>query len=225
MPISHDCVQKIYKYGTKISVKKGGCIFNPRSKEEHYSVYLLDSGICALTSITKNGDEKIYLYFAERRIVNFVPMMSGFSKSIRTETNPFTIVAKTDCVLYKLSESVFQQLLHNNPEFVQCIMQVMAENYINVVDHFLQSQEESAVVRLCRFLLEYSEIKKEKQFLPSYFTYEELAKYLDIHKVTVARIFAKLKHYGYISRQGHTIILEHPDRIQNLIDADINLDY
>ena len=38
---------------------------------EHSEAYFLDQGIGALTSINSEGEEKIFLYFGEKRIIGF----------------------------------------------------------------------------------------------------------------------------------------------------------
>lgn len=217
-------IEDLYQYGTKVLIKKDEYIYNANNPDDEHNAYFLDSGICALMSVTKSGEEKIYLYFKAKRTIGFSQIMV---KNIETHgtQNVFSIVAKTDCVLYRIKEETFHSLLENDPKFIHFMLKVLSENYLDVLSRYHQTQEESATVRLCRLLLEYCHEKEGKLVLPKYFTCIELSKYLGTHTVTVSRIISKLKHYGYISKAGHSIVVEKPDQLQVLIDSGLDFDY
>lgn len=223
-------LEHFYQYGTRVEVKKDEYIYNASLNPDSASIYLLDSGLCALMTTTRNGEEKIHLYFRAKRTVGFVQVLVGEyfgepSNNFRLQ-NPaaFSIIAKTDCVLYRIQSSVFKQLMKDDPKFKDFTMQVVVENYVEILNRYHQAQEETADVRLCRLLLEQSKNKDGKLVLPKYFTCTELSKYLGIHAVTVSRLISNLKQKGYISKKGHGIIVERPDQIKIIIDAEINLE-
>lgn len=218
-------LEHFYQYGTKILVKKDEYIFNANLNPYEQSAYLLDSGLCALMSTTRNGEEKIHLYFRAKRTVGFTQVLGASMVPGLPESGArFSIVAKTDCTLYRLTASVFMRLLREDPTFMEFTMQVLTQNYVEILNRYHQALEEPADVRLCRLLLEQSKEKDGKLILPKYFTCTELSKYLGIHAVTISRLISKLKQKGYISKQGHNITVERPDQIQIIIDSGIILE-
>lgn len=224
MPEKTFSIERLYQYGTKLLIKKGDYIYNSNNKHDEDCAFFLDSGLCALTSLTKNGEEKIFLYFHGKRTVGFAQLMPAIYHTPKLKV-AISIVAKTDCVVYRITKEIFYNLLKKDHSFTQFVIEVLSENYINILYRFQQFQEESAITRLCRLLLEHSYEKNEKLVFPPYFTYAELSKYLGTHSVTVARIMAKLKQCGYISKSGRSIIINDPEQLQSLIDSGCNIDY
>ena len=217
-------IEQLYCYGTKLLIKKGEYIYNPNNALDGQCAFFLDSGLCALTSLTKSGEEKIFLYFRGKRTVGFSQLMPIIEHSFETKVD-FYIVAKTDCTVYRITKEIFYMLLNQDPHFNYFMIKVLSENYLEVLYRFHQYQDESAMMRLCRLLLEQSYEKGGKLIFPSYFTYSELSKYLGNHSVTIARIMEKLKQYGYISKQGRNIIVNDPKQLKLLIDNESNIDY
>lgn len=187
-------------------------------------VYLLDEGICALTSITKQGEEKVYLYFRPHRLIGFNQFVISQEKLM--ESGPeFSVITKTTCVLYQIPYHTFQELIVNNPDFNAFLMKTLADNYSDALVHFHLMQEESVVVRLCHLLFEVSQIQNGVRVVPRFFTYAELAKYLGCHPVTVSRIMAKLKQKGFVSKISGGIAIEQEDALQQLINSESRFQY
>lgn len=207
--------------GMPYHVKKGACISG--DDENSRAAYLLDEGICALTSINGKGEEQVYLYFSARRLIGFNQL---FSKAHAVSVEPrFPIISKTDCTLYRIPSDVLYQLMKTDPEFQDFLVGTMADNYREALVHFHRMKEESAAARLCRLLLDISTVRNGKKTVPGFFTYAELAKYLGTHAVTVCRIMAKLKQCGYISKVGRSVILEREDMLTELMLETLSLEY
>lgn len=214
----------IHEQGTKLFIKKNRPFYQPDDSMASNYAYYLESGACALTCLTKDGEEKIYLYFSSNRLVNFNPVMMKNYQGPYNQTH-FFLVAKTNCVVYQLHEHVLNNLLKESKSFNTFLLDVLSQNYVDALNRFHQIQEESATIRLCRLLLTHSDENHNKRILPDYFTYSEISKFLGIHPVTVARIMAKLKHYGYISKEGHSTIILKIEQLKNLIESGMDLDY
>lgn len=56
------------RYGVRKEAKKNQYLFDP-SREGCDNICFLDEGIAALTRINDDGEEHIYLYFGEKRLV------------------------------------------------------------------------------------------------------------------------------------------------------------
>ena len=93
---------------------------NPLLDNVSETIYFLDTGISALTSYSESGEERIHLYYGEKRVAGFSAMLSrqffdewSDSQSWNYLVHPDTcwITAKTDCVYYKITGSHVQELL------------------------------------------------------------------------------------------------------------------
>lgn len=209
-------------YGTKIHVDKGVSLNLKHSGFSTGFFYLLEDGICSLTSITSRGEETVYLYFYPRRLIGFNQLLMDQSKP-----NPqdFSIVAKTPCTLYRFNYEVFHNLIRNDPGFISFLMQTLADNYYEVLVHFHRRMDESAVTGLCRLLLDVARPENGVLIVPKFFTYAELAKYLGTHSVTVSRIMAKMKQSGYMFKDSRGIILKRPDILREFLLGNKELNY
>ena len=209
-------------YGSKIKLEKGVYLNIKHSRQAPGYFYLLEEGICALTSITNRGEEAVYLYFYPRRIIGFNQLITGPDQE---RTQEFSIVTKTPCTLYRFTADTFQNLLRHNQEFNSFLMKTLADNYYEVLVHFHRRMEESAVAGLCRLHLNVARPVDGQLIVPKFFTYAELAKYLGTHSVTVSRIMAKMKQKGYMAKDRRGIIIKSPESIRQFLTGDQDFDY
>ena len=209
-------------YGAKIHIDKGVYLNLKHSGFSTGFFYLLEDGICSLTSINSRGEETVYLYFYPRRLI-------GFNQLLMDQTIPhpqdFSIVSKTPCTLFRFNYDVFQNLIRNDAGFNSFLMQTLADNYYEVLVHFHRRMEESAVAGLCRLLLDVARPEDGRLIVPKFFTYAELAKYLGTHSVTVSRIMAKMKQSGYMTKDSRGIVLKRPDILREFLMGNRELNY
>ena len=66
---------------------------------------------------------------------------------------PISIIAKTDCVIYKMKGSVFHQLMKEDLAFCNLMYDILTENYLNIFQRYIQMEEASVPVRICTLLL------------------------------------------------------------------------
>lgn len=216
--------KQLTEYGIRVIMPKDVVLNYEYDKHLSNYVYLLEDGICALTSITKQGEEKVYLYFHPHRIIAFNQFIVSPCKL--TGSGPvFSILTRTECVLYQIPCSTFRDLINHDTAFNKFLIETLADNYNDALIHFHLMHEESVVVRLCHLLFEVSQTKAGRQVVPRFFTYAELAKYLGCHPVTVSRIMAKLKQQGYIIKAPEGIVLEKKEALQELINSESHFQY
>lgn len=220
-------IEDYYRYAEKQVIPRGNYIYDSDDDFQRQHACLLDSGICALTSLTKEGDSKIHLYFAPKRIVGFAQLgeqrLSECLKHLSDQ--PVTIVAKTDCVVYKMKGSVFHQLMKEDLAFCNLMYDVLTENYLNIFQRYMQMEEASVPARICTLLLDYSVLQDGKYMLPHFFTYTEIANYLSIHPVTVSRVMIALKERGWILRHGQNVVIHDQAHLSSVARKEIILKY
>ena len=193
-----EIIEKLCKeHGTLIQVKKNTVLFRADFKMETPYVYYVVEGICALSGNSYHGKEQVLLYFY------------AYNKPIG--------ITKTECTLYRIPISVVLELLETNLEFNKYIINTLSRHYHLTLAHLKQVQEDSSITVVCRFLLSMSEDKDEGFVLPRFFTYEEIARYLGVHSVTVGKIIAKLQRLGYIKRISSGILIENEEALKELV--------
>ncbi len=210
------------KHGKQITIEKNQAIYAPDNKVQADTIYYLESGIVALMSYSKDGEERVYQYFNGGRIVGFMPLLMQaadayaiFEKPIY---NQMFLVTKTRSVFYQIRGAEFRRLLDTDVKFNRLILQAVAANYMEVLTHFQQVSEESAGIRFCRLLLESYVEKNGRKILPKTMTFLELSKYLGTHPVTVSRIVASLRKSGCIAKEQGTVVIIDEDRLWQLIN-------
>lgn len=213
------------QYGHELVVEKDEIIFNAADYAQNYSAYFLVSGLVGLTTISKEGEERIYLYFNGKRLIGFAPLlMSTISEQAVGRMRKIGhaevfLIAKSRCVLYQLREPDYKRLLEEDFEFNRLVLQVLIANYIDLLDHFQQAMEESAGTRFCRLLMESYIEKDGKKVLPKSLTFLEMSKYLGTHPVTVSRIVALLKKDGCIAKEQGMVVIKDEERLLELIES------
>jgi len=225
MSIENHIMERFYHYGRKIVVKKGQVVYNSNMEMDNRFAYFLEKGCCALSGFTRDGEERTYLYFNGKRTIGFAQMMPSIENHLQDLNTPFIITAKTDCVLYQLTKETFMLLLQNDRSFLNFMLKVLSENYLDMLVRYHTVQDDCATVRLCQLFLEFAEHHPNGLELPSFFTQVELSHYLGTHVVTISRIISQLKQRGYIEKKGRRILIKDRKGLEELIDAGANFDF
>ncbi len=214
-------------YGERIVVEKNQIIYAPDNDAQTNSLYLLESGLVALMSYSRSGEERVYLYMKGPRIISFMSLLLNVTniQQIIGNTVPSQLfqMAKTRCVLHRMQGAAFRNLLDTDLKFNRLMLQAIAANYLEVLNHFQQALEENASVRLCRLLLDSYIIKDGKKVLPKTMSFLEMSRYLGTHPVTVSRIVAILKKDGCISKEQGFVVIQDETKLMQLIENEIDI--
>ena len=205
--------EEYYIYAQKMIVQKGDIIYDAK---ENGNAFFLHSGICALGSVGKNGEMKTHLYFMDQRIMGF----AHFARQIyphldKLPSNPLIIIAKTDCIVYKIHAEKLQELIENDVHFNHLMFETLSQNYMNIFQRYLQMEEDSVPIRVAMFLMDYARLDHEQLMLPR----------LNIHQVTLSRVFSAMRHLDCVSKENHHIMILKPDVLEAIIDKKITLTY
>lgn len=217
-------ITELFQYGERVTFQKGDKLTKSVAGEVNGDIYILSSGICALSSISADGKEASYLYFKKQQFVGFTPLMTDFNFNYYGKKT-FSIVAKTPCIAYRISNRQFQELL-GFPSVATLMVNTLTENMVYLMEHFHSSKNEPALVQFSRFLLDQAE-KDEfgTLVLDTVFTYQEIASYLGVHSVTIARMVKALRAEQLIDKIGHQIRVVNPTQMAKLITEERKIDY
>ena len=198
--------------GERLHVKKGINILS-LDKTEKPAVYALVKGVCCLTKLTEDGEEMNYLYFTEGQLMRIVScMLSDFSYTRKD----FEIVTKTPCIIQRIECAEFKQALRDDSKLAESVIYTLCERYSATLLDQHQQYDQPACLRLCEALLRLSVPHRNEFILNPDFTYNELAKYLKLHQITVTRIMSALKKNGVI-RKDKRIVIINIKKLQRLI--------
>ena len=210
------------QYGKRFEFPCGAELYNSVVQQSRGVACFLESGSCSLSGLTWDGKQQIFLYSHGPRLVGFTQHMPAVQ---RGDEPHIIITAKTSCVVYQMGGELFARLLQQEPLFQKYVMQVLAENYVDLLRHYQSSQSQCATARLCTFLLNYAQQEGGRLCMPAYFTLSEVSHYLGVHTVTVSRIVAQLRQRGYIEKEGRRVILLDPDGLGQLVKEHANFDF
>ncbi|RCW16511.1 Crp/Fnr family transcriptional regulator [Streptococcus gallolyticus] len=215
---------ELFQYGERVTLQKGDRLTMSVAGEVTGDIYILSSGVCALSSISCDGKEATYLYFKKQQFVGFTPLMTAFNLH-HYGKKTFSIVAKTPCVAYRIPKRNFQDLL-GFPSVATLMVNTLTENLVYLMEHFHSSKNEPALVQFSRFLLDQAETDAcGTLVLDTVFTYQEMACYLGVHSVTIARMVKSLRKEALIDKIGHQIRIINPEEMVKLITEERKIDY
>jgi CRP-like cAMP-binding protein len=84
---------------------------------------------------------------------------------------------------------------------------------------------ENAPVRICSMLLEFSECVGGIYLMPRCFTQAEMAHFLSLHKITVAKVLKSLREAGFIRKDGQLIRLVDREALIKIVNRELCIRY
>ncbi|MDA3731892.1 Crp/Fnr family transcriptional regulator [Niameybacter massiliensis] len=206
--------EQLKKIGVHRIAVKDEALYN--SEHGHHFVYCLLEGVCALTSISRNGDEKIYQYFKAGDLLGFSPI---YSPAYKDDTfSAFSIIAKSDCILYEIPYTQFTYFINTHPHFYPWLVEITLQHYDGVLAHFHHLEHGNNLSNLCKALLELACVKDGQLHLHKCFSYAELSKYIGVHVITTTRLMKRLKEEGIIFKRGHHTIIADKAKLLEYIE-------
>lgn len=209
------------RYGIEKKVQKGQNLFDPAKSGYEEGVCYLDHGIAALNRINREGEEQIYLYFGEKRVIGFANALVKYFPihwdQYITPT-PFWITAKTSCVYYYMREIVFDSLMEESPPFVRGILGAATLNYLEIVNKVQGIMDGDKTAQFCQWLLTCRVEHEGQTVIPKAFSFVEVAKYLGMHPVTVSRIAGRLKAQGILLRKDGYLVIKDEKKIREILN-------
>lgn len=113
----------------------------------------------------------------------------------------------TDCEGYLIPKEAFYEYASDNAELLNHLLDAMLDEYVRLLHNYQSRQEFSVANRLCQFLLEYSEPNQDNTVRRVSVKNVDLAGFLGVHKVTVARIIKSLKEGGCLERRKEGLFI------------------
>lgn len=190
-------------------------------------VAYLVSGICGLATITPEGNDRTYFYFKSGNLMGFLrhilPAQTFGDSHIHKTRN--RIVSKTKVECYIIKKDDFFQLLSTHPKYYEVLTIALAQNLSNVLEHSAWLSCENAPARVCSMLLEFSELVGGDYLLPRCFTQAEMAHFLSLHKITVAKVLKSLREANFIGKDGQLTRITDREALVKIVDRELCIQY
>lgn len=206
------------RHGSRREKKKNQFIFDPSISRKTSEAYFLDQGTAALACINEAGEEIVYLYFGEKRIIGFSQILARRYQYHYHSTSAFWIIARSPCVYYAMDEVTFNQLLEKEPAFSSAVLGALTSNYLDVVNKAQRAHDMDKETMLCECLLNCMVSVNGRSVIPKPFTFVEIAKFLGMHPVTVSRLAKKLRDLGLIERCDGYLVIPDAERLRTYME-------
>jgi CRP/FNR family transcriptional regulator len=173
-------------------------------------VFALAEGVCALSKMTLDGEERIFRYFTPNWLLRIVPVSLAdyWDKDFLTN-----IHTRTPCRVYQLEGLAFMDFIRKRPDLAESVIKILAHNMMMIQSVLFDFHDLPAGLRLCKVILDLD----NGEGIPSFFTHEELGGFIGTHKVTVARIISALKKQNLIDHQSRKIIITHRKQLIDMV--------
>ena len=190
---------------TKCHFKPGDCLIAAGERVDY--IYYLQKGVVYRELLTDKGYESILSRkVGDSTVSSLIGILPWYRRhDVGISTNDF--VAKTNCVCYRIPKDVCIEYLQQHHELLEELVRIAMEEYMRLMDLFQAKREGDVSSRLCRFLLKSSRDTEQGKILPKKYTNVEIAKFLSVHKVTVARILRALKEENCVVRTAEGLLL------------------
>ncbi|MGT2667386.1 Crp/Fnr family transcriptional regulator [Streptococcus rifensis] len=202
--------------GERQTVPKGEVITDTRTQESISTIYFLETGIASLMSINEKGEKQTFQYFIKPGFLNSIPYLTrsrlGFENDRDVE-----VIAKTSCNIWKIQVDRFENY-RNNPDLLNLFLDNVLQDYIFAMNKQENGSNGSTLSNLCQFIDQYAQPGDPHRRLNKLFTYAEIASFLQVHEVSVARLMKELKEAGIIAKEGHELVIQNEEVLRQWQD-------
>ncbi|MDO4281101.1 MAG: Crp/Fnr family transcriptional regulator [Peptococcaceae bacterium] len=215
--------------GVRFTKMKKGTIFIKQGETADH-IFYLTSGYFYRIMTTVKGEEVIYSVKSASEemakcLIGVFSLYGGdSSRSHQGRPSTTDFVAMTDCEGYLIPRAAFFQYIEGDALLANRLLDAMVDEYTRLLRTYQSHQEQGVANRLCQFLLEYSTPNADNTTRQVGVKNVELAGFLGVHRVTVARIIKSLKEEGILARTGNTLTVIDVARLEDYANGD-HLEY
>ncbi len=185
--IPDNLIMEIKNISQKRLFKKDDYIL--RQGELSSKIYFLDKGGVKISSLSKDGEERIFWYTFDKNIINEVTFFHKHNSKA-------SIVAIEDTLCYEIDESRIDFLIKNNSDFVYHLTSMLCEKIRILTTGILSLSfltSEQLVCQLVFFMgINYGKKIDGRIYCTRKFTQKELGLLSSLHRVTVTKILNDL---------------------------------
>lgn len=134
-------------------------------------------------------------------------------------------VAGTDCYCLRIPAEAIKRYLYKRPELLEELVGTAVHECGYLMTLYLGKTEVPAPAALCYWMLERLEQDENgHSYLPNY-RHDDIAKFLNLHKVTVSRIFSALRREGVLEKTPQGFFVRDMKRLRAFAENMRHLKY
>lgn len=208
---------------TMCRFKRGDILIHAGEQVEY--VYYLLKGTVYRELINTDGRISILSSKASGGIVQSLVGILVLYRRPDTGISRNDFIAHTNCLCYRIPKDVCLNYLRQRPALLEEVIHVSMDEYMRLMVLFQAKEAGCVAGRLCSLLLERGRETEQGLLVSKKFTNVEMAKFLSVHKVTVARILRVLKAEGTVARTPEGLLLRAPEKLRQYAENEVELKY
>ncbi len=216
------------KNGEILHIKKGGLLRNSVTSPQNLDVFILVDGVCSLSTFTQDGKSSVLLFFEPGDFVGYSPFLINEYRLTPQRQKYLTglgTFCETNCTMSRLSKAVLDELM-TDLSFERALNKNIFEQHLRMIRIRQTKTDKSSPASVAAFILFLSRPSKDgTPLLDPFFTYEEIAKVLEIHPDSVGRIIGAFKKEGAIKRDGRSIAVTDTRLLTAIASDEFSIDY
>lgn len=136
-----------------------------------------------------------------------------------------SFIAKTNCTCYQIPKNSYLAMANKDPKVLLETISVLMEEHTHLTELYNTKREGNVASRLCGLLLSKAQLSGDMLIVPSEWTNIELAKFLGVHQVTIARIIRVLKEREVVCRTKLGLSILNREKLTNYADQTEHIQY
>ena len=208
---------------TQCRFKRGAYLI--RAGEQVDYVYYLLQGTVYREMVSASGRISILSSKASGSIVQSLVGILVIFRREGSHISRNDFIAHSTCICYRIPVQVCMNYLRQHPDLMEEVAYTAMDEYNKLMLLFQAKEEGCVASRLCGLLLERSKPTEAGLLVSRKLTNVEMAKFLSVHKVTVARILRALKEEQLILRTADGLLLLEPEKLRQYAENQVELKY
>lgn len=209
-------LKALFYKGKRFEYQKNDTIL--RARETPRGVYLIESGLIKMYSLSKQGDEHVLDFFGTG---DLFPIIWPFRRSVRSLY--YETLART--TLWMIPRDTFREFITEHPDVMSEILEKLVDRhhlYVGRVDNLLYSDSlERTAYRLLSLANRFGTDTGEGILIDALITHEDLAHSISTTRETFGRSMSRLQKRGLIGYEdGRHIVIKDLAALGKIIGRD-----
>lgn len=214
--VKSEKLKKLFHSGRQLKYQKNETIL--RARETPRGVYLIDSGIIKIYSLSKQGNEHVHHIFGPG---DFFPIIWPFRRSIRS----FYYEALGPTSLWLIPRDTFRKFITSHPDVMSELLEELIDRYhlyTGRIDNLLYSDaRERIAYRLLSLANRFGVNTKNGIVIDASITHVDLAHSINMTRETFGRSLGRLQNKGIIGHDDqHHIVIRDLTTLAHIIGGD-----
>lgn len=214
--IRSDELRGLFHSGRRFDYGKNATIL--RARETPRGVYLIESGVLKMYSLSKQGDEHVLDFLGADDIF---PIIWPFRRSVRS----MYYETISPSIVWVIDRDAFQKFINEHQEVMSDVLEGIIDRYhtyVARIDNLLYSDAlERSAYRLLSLASRFGAQTRDGILIEAAITHEDLAHSISTTRETFGRSLARLQRKGIIAYdEAHRIVIKDLDALADIIGRD-----